>query len=147
MANVVGLVGRTVAEVERDLILETVRYCLGNRTRAAAEHQTLPATPQRELRSRRDAWLGSGPRHHDARGGIIIELVAQRPNGNIEHGCGAGAVTKTMPQRFQNKISFHFGNGTADQTDHIAHSRHSSLPPGHARLRAQALPAPWLAAG
>ena len=36
MANVIGLVGRTVAEVERDLILETLKYCLGNRTRAAA---------------------------------------------------------------------------------------------------------------
>jgi DNA-binding protein Fis len=36
MANVVGLIGRTVAEVERDLILETLRHCLGNRTRAAA---------------------------------------------------------------------------------------------------------------
>jgi two-component system, response regulator FlrC len=36
MGNVIGLVGRTVAEVERDLILETLRYCFGNRTRAAA---------------------------------------------------------------------------------------------------------------
>src|SRR6185436_1690330 len=30
------LVGRTVAEVERDLILETLRHCHGNRTHAAA---------------------------------------------------------------------------------------------------------------
>jgi two-component system response regulator FlrC len=30
-----GLVGRTVAEVERDLILETLKHCLGNRTHAA----------------------------------------------------------------------------------------------------------------
>ncbi len=30
-----GLVGRTVAEVERDLILDTLRHCLGNRTHAA----------------------------------------------------------------------------------------------------------------
>jgi two-component system response regulator FlrC len=29
------LVGRTVAEVERDLILETLKHCLGNRTHAA----------------------------------------------------------------------------------------------------------------
>ena len=36
MANVIGLVGRTVVEVERDLILETLRHCLGNRTRTAA---------------------------------------------------------------------------------------------------------------
>jgi DNA-binding NtrC family response regulator len=31
----VGLVGRTVAAVERDLILETLQHCLGNRTHAA----------------------------------------------------------------------------------------------------------------
>ncbi len=30
-----GLVGRTVAEVERDLIIDTLEHCLGNRTHAA----------------------------------------------------------------------------------------------------------------
>jgi len=30
-----GLVGRTVAEVERDLIIDTLHHCLGNRTHAA----------------------------------------------------------------------------------------------------------------
>jgi two-component system response regulator FlrC len=30
-----GLVGRTVADVERELILETLKHCLGNRTHAA----------------------------------------------------------------------------------------------------------------
>jgi two-component system, response regulator FlrC len=30
-----ALVGRTVADVERDLILETLKHCLGNRTQAA----------------------------------------------------------------------------------------------------------------
>lgn len=30
-----GLVGRTVAEVERDLIIGTLSHCLGNRTHAA----------------------------------------------------------------------------------------------------------------
>ena len=29
------MVGRTVAEVEKDLIIETLRHCMGNRTRAA----------------------------------------------------------------------------------------------------------------
>jgi two-component system response regulator FlrC len=33
--TVAGLVGRKVEEVERDLILETLTHCLGNRTRAA----------------------------------------------------------------------------------------------------------------
>ena len=31
----IGLVGRTVAEVERDLIIDTLSHCLGNRTHAA----------------------------------------------------------------------------------------------------------------
>jgi two-component system, response regulator FlrC len=35
MGDVMGLVGRTVADVERDLILETLKHCVGNRTRAA----------------------------------------------------------------------------------------------------------------
>ena len=35
MGDVLGLVGRTVAEVERDLILATLKHCFGNRTRAA----------------------------------------------------------------------------------------------------------------
>jgi two-component system response regulator FlrC len=30
-----GMVGRTVADVERELILETLKHCLGNRTHAA----------------------------------------------------------------------------------------------------------------
>lgn len=30
-----GLVGRTVADVERDLIIDTLKHCLGNRTHAA----------------------------------------------------------------------------------------------------------------
>lgn len=34
-AGTTHLVGRTVAEVERDLILDTLQHCLGNRTRAA----------------------------------------------------------------------------------------------------------------
>jgi two-component system, response regulator FlrC len=33
--NAAGLVGRTVADVERDLILDTLDHCLGNRTHAA----------------------------------------------------------------------------------------------------------------
>ena len=34
-AGLQGLVGRTVADVERDLIIETLSHCLGNRTHAA----------------------------------------------------------------------------------------------------------------
>jgi two-component system response regulator FlrC len=35
IASKLSLVGRTVADVERDLILETLNHCLGNRTHAA----------------------------------------------------------------------------------------------------------------
>ncbi|MGD9536955.1 MAG: sigma-54-dependent transcriptional regulator [Alphaproteobacteria bacterium] len=35
LVTVGGLVGRTVAEVERDLIIDTLSHCLGNRTHAA----------------------------------------------------------------------------------------------------------------
>ncbi|WP_042693365.1 helix-turn-helix domain-containing protein, partial [Azospirillum sp. B506] len=34
-AGLAALIGRTVADVERDLILETLTHCLGNRTHAA----------------------------------------------------------------------------------------------------------------
>jgi len=34
-ATTAALVGRTVAAVERDLIIDTLRHCLGNRTHAA----------------------------------------------------------------------------------------------------------------
>ena len=34
-ASTAGLVGRTVADVERDLIIDTLQHCLGNRTHAA----------------------------------------------------------------------------------------------------------------
>jgi DNA-binding NtrC family response regulator len=34
-AGTSGLVGKTVAEVERDLILDTLSHCFGNRTHAA----------------------------------------------------------------------------------------------------------------
>ena len=33
--GIYALVGRSIADVERDLILETLKHCLGNRTRAA----------------------------------------------------------------------------------------------------------------
>ena len=35
VTGAVGLVGRTVADVERDLIIDTLSHCLGNRTHAA----------------------------------------------------------------------------------------------------------------
>ena len=51
-----GLVGRTVAEVERDLIIETLGHCLGNRTHAA----TILGISIRTLRNKLKQYADEG---------------------------------------------------------------------------------------
>ena len=51
-----ALVGRTVAEVERDLILETLKHCRGNRTAAS----TILGISIRTLRNKLNAYAGDG---------------------------------------------------------------------------------------
>jgi two-component system, response regulator FlrC len=51
-----ALVGRTVADVERDLILETLRHCLGNRTHAA----NILGISIRTLRNKLNEYAGDG---------------------------------------------------------------------------------------
>jgi DNA-binding NtrC family response regulator len=51
-----GLVGRTVAQVERDLILETLKHCLGNRTHAA----NVLGISIRTLRNKLNEYSGDG---------------------------------------------------------------------------------------
>jgi DNA-binding NtrC family response regulator len=51
-----GLVGRTVAEVEQDLILQTLKHCLGNRTHAA----NILGISIRTLRNKLNEYAGSG---------------------------------------------------------------------------------------
>src|SRR5215468_5447636 len=51
-----ALVGRTVAEVERDLILETLKHCLGNRTHAA----NILGISIRTLRNKLNEYAGAG---------------------------------------------------------------------------------------
>jgi DNA-binding NtrC family response regulator len=61
-----GLVGRTVADVERDLILDTLDHCLGNRTHAA----NILGISIRTLRNKLREYSGSGlaiPQHGEAR--------------------------------------------------------------------------------
>jgi DNA-binding NtrC family response regulator len=57
-ASVGGLVGRTVADVERDLILETLTHCLGNRTHAA----TILGISIRTLRNKLRDYSSAGVR-------------------------------------------------------------------------------------
>jgi DNA-binding NtrC family response regulator len=61
-----GLVGRTVADVERDLILDTLDHCLGNRTHAA----NILGISIRTLRNKLREYSQSGlaiPQHGEAR--------------------------------------------------------------------------------
>jgi DNA-binding NtrC family response regulator len=51
-----ALVGRTVAHVERDLILETLKHCLGNRTHAA----NILGISIRTLRNKLNEYAGDG---------------------------------------------------------------------------------------
>ncbi len=51
-----SLVGRTVADVERDLILETLKHCLGNRTHAA----NILGISIRTLRNKLNEYSASG---------------------------------------------------------------------------------------
>jgi two-component system response regulator FlrC len=54
--NTAGLVGRTVAEVERDLIIDTLQHCLGNRTHAA----NILGISIRTLRNKLKLYTGQG---------------------------------------------------------------------------------------
>lgn len=55
-ANTQGLVGKTVAEVERELILDTLNHCLGNRTHAA----TILGISIRTLRNKLKLYTDDG---------------------------------------------------------------------------------------
>lgn len=59
--RVAALVGRKVEEVERDLILETLTHCLGNRTRAAEILGISIRTLRNKLAEYRDAGLTVPP--------------------------------------------------------------------------------------
>jgi DNA-binding NtrC family response regulator len=61
-----NLVGRTVADVERDLILDTLDHCLGNRTHAANILGISIRTLRNKLREYADSGL-SIPGHGDQR--------------------------------------------------------------------------------
>jgi DNA-binding NtrC family response regulator len=62
-----GLVGRTVAEVERDLILGTLKHCLGNRTHAA----NILGISIRTLRNKLNEYAADGAPIPPAGGGEI----------------------------------------------------------------------------
>jgi DNA-binding NtrC family response regulator len=63
-----NLVGRTVAEVERDLILETLKHCLGNRTHAA----NILGISIRTLRNKLNEYAADGSPIPPPHGGDLI---------------------------------------------------------------------------
>jgi DNA-binding NtrC family response regulator len=67
-----GLVGRTVAEVERDLILETLKHCLGNRTHAA----NILGISIRTLRNKLNEYAADGAPIPPPNGGEAIRGAA-----------------------------------------------------------------------
>ena len=56
MITAADLVGKTVAEVERDLIIDTLKHCLGNRTHAA----NILGISIRTLRNKLKLYSGDG---------------------------------------------------------------------------------------
>jgi len=67
-----NLVGRTVAEVERDLILETLKHCLGNRTHAA----NILGISIRTLRNKLNEYSADGSPIPPAGGGEAMRGAA-----------------------------------------------------------------------
>ena len=67
-----NLVGRTVAEVERDLILETLKHCLGNRTHAA----NILGISIRTLRNKLNEYAADGAPIPPPNGGEMLRGAA-----------------------------------------------------------------------
>jgi hypothetical protein len=80
------LVGRTVADVERELILETLRHCRGNRSRAAK----ILGISIRTVRNKLNVYAGDGM--------VIPEPHRPEPlNGSVCPGVWGGAASQEVP--------------------------------------------------
>ena len=71
-----SLVGRTVADVERELILQTLKHCLGNRTHAA----NILGISIRTLRNKLNEYSAAGlqvpaPNGGESRGAAQLPVV------------------------------------------------------------------------
>ena len=70
-----GLVGRTVADVERDLIIDTLSHCLGNRTHAAKILGISIRTLRNKLKQYSDRRAGA--RRRQAKKGRCLETMVE----------------------------------------------------------------------
>ena len=89
-----NLVGRTVADVERDLILDTLDHCLGNRTHAANILGISIRTLRNKLREYSDAGLSHSPAM--ANRGWRARLADDRHH---QRGSTAGRARSSRPAR------------------------------------------------
>src|SRR4029078_3822403 len=80
-----NLVGRTVAEVERDLILETLKHCLGNRTHAA----NILGISIRTLRNKLNEYAADGAPIPPPNGGEALKGAACNPAAKDKPGARA----------------------------------------------------------
>ena len=78
------LVGRTVADVERDLILETLKHCFGNRTHAAS---TLGISI-RTLRNKLNEYAGDGVPVPPSTSGSSRDRHLDAQVGQTQLACG-----------------------------------------------------------
>ena len=76
-----ALVGRTVADVERDLILETLKHCLGNRTHAA----NILGISIRTLRNKLNEYAADGVPIPPPGGGEIEARRSGKPGCDAAH--------------------------------------------------------------
>jgi DNA-binding NtrC family response regulator len=83
------LVGRTVADVERDLILETLKHCLGNRTHAA----NILGISIRTLRNKLNEYSADGVPVPPPHGGVFTLEVIE---SNIELACAVVRATRLI---------------------------------------------------
>jgi two-component system, response regulator FlrC len=88
-----NLVGRTVAEVERDLILETLKHCLGNRTHAA----NILGISIRTLRNKLNEYAADGSQIPPPHGGR--ELAVSGVQRVLEISLGERALPTASPAR------------------------------------------------
>ena len=89
-----ALVGRTVAEVERDLILETLKHCLGNRTHAA----NVLGISIRTLRNKLNEYAADGVPVPPPGGGAARRGVAQPLFRGVRRARPGMTETTSPPQ-------------------------------------------------
>jgi two-component system, response regulator FlrC len=65
--HLIGFVGRTVAEVERDLIIETLKFCLGNRMPTAGVLGISIRAPRNKLNDYAAAGVAMPPSNGEPR--------------------------------------------------------------------------------